>query len=261
MTKIAKILQSKNKEKLVCLTAYTYPVAKILDDICDIILVGDSLGMAIYGMEDTIDVNIEMMRNHASAVTKAAKKSLIVVDLPFNSYEFSNEQALESAQYVIENSNCDAIKIEVTPNLVERVKFLTANGINVMGHVGLLPQHVRKIGGYKYQGQNQEQAQEILQTAKAIEEAGAFAIVIEAVPDELARKITQNLQIPTIGIGASIDCDGQILVIDDLLGLNQEFTPKFVKKYANLADEIKIAAQNYQAEVRNKIFPGAENLK
>ena len=212
------ILQKKSKEKIICLTAYSFPMAKILDDFCDIILVGDSLGMAIYGHKDTIDVTLEMMINHGAAVVKAVKKSFVVGDLPYKTYEDSKEQALESARKVIETTKCDAIKIETSLELIPTVKFLVENGVNVMGHIGLLPQHVRKIGGYKYQGRDEKTATEILKTAKMLEEAGAFALVIEAVPADLATKITQNISIPTIGIGASAECDGQVLVIDDLLG-------------------------------------------
>ena len=258
--KIEKILQKKNREKIICLTAYSFPVAKILDEICDVILVGDSLGMTIYGMKDTVDVTLEMMINHGLAVVRAAKKSLIVVDMPHGSYEKSDEWALENARRIVEETSCDAIKIEVTPQLVSRAEFLVKNNINVMGHVGLLPQHVREIGGYKYQGKDEKSAAEILQTAKDIEKAGAFSLVIEAVPESLAAKISAEIKIPTIGIGASSACDGQVLVIDDLLGLNQEFTPKFVKKYENLAERISAAANAFSKDVKEKKFPGKENV-
>lgn len=256
---LAQILKKKNKEKLVCLTAYSYPIAKIIDEICDIILVGDSLGMTIYGYKDTLDVSLEMMINHGKAVMKASKKAFVVVDLPFNTYEQSKERALESAKKVIEQTNCDAIKIETTLELVETAKYLVENGVNVMGHIGLLPQKVRELGGYKYQGKNEKSALEIIKTAKELEKAGVFAIVIEAVPAKLADEITKEISIPTIGIGASKNCDGQILVIDDLLGLNQEFTPKFVKKYSNLAEEISTAVKNYKDDVLAKKFPSKEN--
>lgn len=249
----------KNKQKITCLTAYTYPVAKILDEICDVILVGDSLGMTIYGFKDTVDVTLDMMINHGLAVTKATKKAFVVVDLPFGTYENSKEQALESARKVVQKTNCDAVKIENTPDSVQTAKFLVENGINVMGHVGLLPQHVRKLGGYKYQGKDLESAKQIINTAKDLEKVGVFSIVVEAVPAKLAEEITKQVSIPVIGIGASKNCDGQVLVIDDMLGLNQEFTPRFVKKYINLAKEIKIAVQNYQEEVRSKKFPAPEN--
>jgi len=255
-----RFTEKKNQEKIICLTAYTFPMAKILDEFCDVILVGDSLGMTIYGMSDTVDVTLEMMINHGKAVTKARKKSFVVVDLPHGTYEKSKEQALESAKRVIDETGCDAIKIEVSRDLISTVKFLTENKINVMGHVGLLPQHVREIGGYRYQGRDENSAKEILETAKEVEKAGAFSLVIEAVPADLATKITQSISIPTIGIGASAECDGQVLVIDDLLGLNQEFKPKFVKHYANLAEEISSAVKKFSADVKSKKFPAKENL-
>lgn len=257
---ITEILQKKNKEKLVCLTAYTFPMAKIIDNFCDIILVGDSLGMTIYGLPDTVDVSLDMMINHGKAVTKAVTKAFTVIDLPAGTYENSKEQALESAQKVIQATGCDAIKIETSRHLVETVKFLTENKINVMGHVGLLPQKVRELGGYKYQGRDQESAQEILETSKLLEKAGAFSIVIEAVPEKLAHEISISINIPTIGIGASAKCDGQILVIDDLLGLNQEFKPRFVKNYGDLKTEIANAVEKFSSEVKNEIFPAPENL-
>ena len=257
---LEQILQKKNQEKIICLTAYSFPMAKILDESCDIILVGDSLGMTIYGFEDTVDVTLEMMINHGKAVMRGSKKSFVVVDLPFGTYEKSPSQALESAKKVIAETGCDAIKIEVSSDLVATVKFLVENKINVMGHVGLLPQSVREIGGYKYQGRDEKSAQEILETSKLIEKAGAFSLVIEAVPEKLAREISSTLKILTIGIGASAECDGQVLVIDDLLGLNQEFKPRFVKRYANLSQQILEAVKKFSEEVKSKKFPAARNL-
>jgi len=257
----AQILAKKNKEKILCLTAYTYPMAKILDEFCDIILVGDSLGMTIYGMSDTVDVTLDMMINHGKAVMKAAKKSFVVIDMPCGTYEKSKEQALETAQKIMRQTNCHAVKFEVTPQLIETIKFLTAHKINVMGHVGLLPQHVREIGGYRYQGKDENSANEILETSKAIEKAGAFALVIEAVPASLATKISSEIKIPTIGIGASAECDGQVLVIDDLLGLNQDFKPKFVTYYEDLAGKISAAVKNFRDDVKSKKFPTKDNLR
>lgn len=254
------ILQKKGGEKILCLTAYTFSVAKILDEYCDMILVGDSVGMAIYGMPNTIGVDLEMMINHGKAVMRAAKKSLVVIDLPFGTYEKSKEQALKSAQKVISETGCDAIKIEVTADLIETIKFLVENKINVVGHVGLLPQHIEEIGGYRYQGRDENSAREILETAKLIEKAGAFALVIEAVPADLATKITEEISIPTIGIGASASCDGQVLVIDDLIGLNQEFKPRFVTRYENIAEKISRAVAEFAADVKSKKFPAKENI-
>jgi 3-methyl-2-oxobutanoate hydroxymethyltransferase len=193
-------------------------------------------------------------------VTRAARKSLVVIDLPYGTYEESNEQALKSARRVITETGCGAIKIETSREMAARVKFLVENGVNVMAHVGLLPQQVRKIGGYRYQGRDSNSAREILETAKLVEKAGAFSLVIEAVPEKLASEISAAIQIPTIGIGASAECDGQVLVIDDLLGLNQEFKPGFVKNYANLSGEIAHAAKNFASDVKSKKFPAKENL-
>ena len=256
----ANILQKKGREKIICLTAYSFPMAKIIDEYCDIILVGDSLGMTIYGFKDTLDVTLDMMINHGKAVMKAVKKSFVVVDLPFGTYENSKEQALESAKKVIAETGCNAIKIETSRQLVLTVKFLVQNNINVMAHVGLMPQHVREIGGYRYQGRNEESAREILETSRLLEEAGAFCLVIEAVPEKLASEISAVLKIPTIGIGASAECDGQVLVIDDLLGINQEFKPRFVKHYANIASQIANAVQQFSQDVKSKNFPASENL-
>lgn len=257
---VQDILSRKNGEKITCLTAYTFPIAKIVDDFCDIILVGDSLGMCIYGHEDTVDVSVEMMINHGRAVVKAAKKSLVMVDIPCGSFEDSALQAFETAQKIIDETGCDAVKIETSRSSIEAIKMMVDNDIAVVAHVGLLPQQVRELGGYKYQGRDEKSAQEIIEIAKLAEQAGAFACVIEAVPEKLANQITQALKIPTIGIGASLDCDGQVLVIDDVIGLNQEFKPKFVKNYAQIADQIKIAVQNFANEVKTKQFPAVQNL-
>ena len=216
--------------------------------------------MTVYGMSDTVDVTLEMMINHGKSVMRAVRKSFVVVDLPYGTYEESPEQALKSAQKVITQTGCDAIKIETSRQMVATAKFLVENNINVMGHVGLMPQSVRKIGGYKYQGRDEKSALEILETSRLLEEVGVFSIVIEAVPAVLADKISTSLKIPTIGIGASENCDGQVLVIDDLLGLNQEFKPKFVTHYSNLAGEIKSAVEKFSDDVRAKKFPAKGNL-
>jgi 3-methyl-2-oxobutanoate hydroxymethyltransferase len=254
------ILAKKNREKISCLTAYTFPIAKILDEVCDVILVGDSLGMCVYGFDDTVDVSVGMMIDHGRAVVKACKRAFVVVDIPANSFEESSLQALQTAQKIIDETACDAVKIETGKNQIEAIALMAQNGINVMAHIGLLPQQVRELGGYKYQGRNAESAQKIIEIALASQEAGAFAIVIEAVPAWLADEITARLKIPTIGIGASKNCDGQVLVIDDVLGLNQEFKPKFVKNYENMAEIVKKAAKNFDFEVKNGIFPEKSNL-
>jgi 3-methyl-2-oxobutanoate hydroxymethyltransferase len=258
MSKIQNLQNQKNP--ITCLTAYTYPIAKILDKYCDVILVGDSLGMAIYGMENTLGVSVEMMINHGKAVMRGAKKALVVIDIPFGSFEEYPEQALETAQKIIRETNCDAVKIETSKEMIATVKFLVDHGIPVMGHIGLLPQKVIEMGGYKYQGKDQNSAAKILQIAKDLEKAGAFATVIEAVPASLADQITKTISIPTIGIGASVNCSGQVLVIDDILGLNQDFKPRFVKNYTNLTKEIDKAVEEFCEEVRNKKFPGKEQM-
>ncbi len=259
-SKIANLIAKKDKQKIICLTAYSYSIAKILDKYCDLILVGDSLGMTVYGMKDTIDVTIEMMINHAKAVKNAVKNALVVVDLPFGTYENCKDQALSNAQKVIQETNCDAVKIEIDQKILPTLQHLVQNNIAVVGHVGLLPQHVRKIGSYKYQGTKADSANEILAISKEIANLGAFALVIEAVPVDLADKITQSINIPTIGIGASLNCSGQILVTDDLLGLNEEFQPKFVKKYEELAKKIHEAVNCYKSDVINQKSPETKNL-
>lgn len=256
---VDKIIAKKKCEKIVCVAAYTFPIAKILDNFCDVILVGDSLGMSIYGHKDTIDVTLNMMIAHGKAVTQAATKSLVVVDIPAG-YESSPIKMLKAAQEIFDKTNCDAVKIETSQHSLEALKLIAENDIPVMAHVGLLPQQVRQIGGYKYQGREKDRAQEILDIALLSEKYGAFACVIEAVPATLADKITEALTIPTIGIGASANCDGQILVIDDILGLNQEFKPRFVKNYTNLTEIINNAVANFSADVKSKNFPAKENM-
>jgi 3-methyl-2-oxobutanoate hydroxymethyltransferase len=254
------IMAKKNHQKLVWLTAYTHPIAKIIDNFCDVILVGDSLSMAIYGHKDTLATSLEMIIEHTKTVMMATKKSLIAADLPFGTYEESPAQAFKTAAKIIKETGCEAVKIETSPAMIPTIEFLTARGIAVIAHVGLLSQHVRKIGGYKYQGRDEDAAKEILQTAILAAKAGAFAIVIEGVIEKLASEITKQVAVPTIGIGAGANCDGQILVIDDLLGLNQEFKPKFAKTYCNLAKQINDAAEAYASEVRLGTFPAKENI-
>jgi len=258
MLKIKNLQNQKNP--LTCLTAYSYPIAKILDRHCDIILVGDSLGMVIYGMQNTQGVSVQMMIDHGKAVVRATSKALVVVDIPFGSFEKSPTQALETAQKIIQETGCDAIKIETTQDTVSTIEFLVQNQIPVMGHVGLLPQKIKEMGGYRYQGKDQDSARQMIQTAIALERAGVFAIVIEAVPSELANQITKAIRIPTIGIGASVDCSGQILVIDDLLGLNQDFKPRFVKRYANLECQIDKAVEKFCDEVKKREFPSKNQM-
>ena len=231
-SKISKIIKLSSSQKITCLTAYGFNIAKLLDDICDIILVGDSLGMALYGMENTQEVTMDMMIRHAQSVTKAAKKPLIVVDMPFGSYENNKNDALNNAKRIITQSGCDAIKIEIDENTLPIAKYLCQNNINLMGHIGLLPQHCKNAKDFRYKATSNASAKELMDLAKKIEDIGAFSIVIEAVPEKVASKISKSLQIITIGIGASADCSGQILVTDDMLGINQDFNPKFLKDMA-----------------------------
>lgn len=257
---IQNIRTAKNQQKLSCLTAYTYPIAKILDPICDMILVGDSLGMCVYGLENTSKTTLGMMIDHGKAVVKACNHAFTIVDIPFGTFENSPEQALKTAQTITQETNCDAVKIETTPAQIPAIHAIAQSGINIMAHIGLLPQQVKTTTGYKYQGRDEETAQTIIKTAKMAEQAGAFAITIEAVPAPLADEITRQISIPTIGIGASKNCDGQVLVIDDILALNPDFQPKFVKNYTNLAEIIEKAAKNFDFEVKNGIFPGEIHL-
>ena len=249
----------KGGEPIVCLTAYTAPMAHWLDPHVDLLMVGDSLGMVLYGFESTLPVTIDMMIAHGGAVVRGSERAFVVVDMPFGSYQESPAQAFRSAARVMAESGCGGIKLEGGVEMAETVAFLTTRGIPVMGHVGLTPQSVNSLGGYRSRGHDEDEAARILADAQAIAEAGAFAIVVEGVIEPLARRITQDVAIPTIGIGASPACDGQVLVTDDLLGLFAEFTPKFVKRYAQLGEAVSNAAASYAADVRARTFPGPEH--
>jgi 3-methyl-2-oxobutanoate hydroxymethyltransferase len=233
-------------------------VAKHLDPYLDLLLVGDSMAMVIYGMDSTVGVTVDMMIAHGKAVVRATEQALIVVDLPFGSYQESPQQAFRTAARIMSETGCQAIKIEGGREMAETVRFLTERGVPVLAHVGLMPQSVNTAGGFKAQGRNDAEAQRIIADAEAIAEAGAFAIVIEGTMEPVAREITQRIAIPTIGIGASPVCDGQILVTDDLVGMFTDFKPKFVKRYANLGDELKKAAAAFADDVRNRRFPEPE---
>lgn len=245
----------KNQTPLVCLTAYTTPIAKLLDPHCDILLVGDSLGMVVYGMENTLSVTVEMMIAHGQAVQRGSKNACLVVDLPFGSYEASHEQAFATASRILGETGCAAVKLEGGKEMAETIAFLIQRGIPVMGHVGLMPQSVNTAGGFRAHGRETEEALQIRKDAEAVANAGAFACVIEGTIESVAREITEILPIPTIGIGASAACDGQILVTDDLLGLFSDFTPKFVKKYCELGPVIEDAVAGYAKEVKTRSFP------
>ena len=253
--KINKILKKKNKQPIVCLTAYSKAVAKIADKYCDIILVGDSLGMVLYGMKSTREVNIDTMILHGRTVKNFAKKSLVVFDMPFNTYK-NKFIAYQNVKKVIKLTKCDAIKLEGGKKISNIIKYLTSKGIPVMGHVGLLPQ---TTNNFKTKGKNFRQQKQILEDAIAISNSGVFSIVIECVVEKLAKKISKNISVPTIGIGASKYCDGQILVSDDLLGLS-DFLPKFVKKYTNLNYVIEKSIKNYSRDVKLRRFPSSKNV-
>ncbi len=250
---------AKGGPPIVALTAYTAPVARLLDPHVDFLLVGDSLGMVVYGFDSTLPVTLEMMIAHGGAVMRGSAQALVVVDLPFGSYQESPEQAFRSAARIMAETGCGAIKLEGGREMADTVRFLTGRGVPVMGHVGLMPQSVNTAGGFRVQGRGERQAERVMADATAIADAGAFAIVIEGTIEPVARSITAALPVPTIGIGASPACDGQILVIDDVLGVFTEFTPRFVKRYAELAPLISAAAEAYAADVRARRFPGPEH--
>ena len=252
---IKKILQKKNNTPITCLTAYSKNTAKIADKYCDIILVGDSLGMVLYGMKTTRDVKIETMILHAKAVKKFVKKSLVVFDMPYKTYA-NKLIAYNNAKRVIKLTKCDAIKLEGGIKIVNIIKYLVKKGIPVMGHVGLMPQ---TSINFKVKGKNFVQKKKILKDALAISNSGAFAMIIECVVENLARKITKSVSIPTIGIGASRYCDGQILVTEDMLGLS-DFSPKFVKQYTNLNKIMEKSIKNYVNDVKMRRFPSFKNV-
>lgn len=249
----------KGGDPLVVLTAYTTPIAKLADRHCDIILVGDSVGMVLHGLPSTLQVTLEMMILHGQAVMRGAKAAHVVVDMPFASYEEGPGQAFRNAARLMRETGAGAVKLEGGLHMAETVRFLTARGIPVMGHVGLTPQSINTLGGYKVQGRGNDGGR-IRADAEAVVAAGAYAVVLEKVPERLARDITAGLAVPTIGIGASAACDGQVLVIDDMLGLFTDFKAKFVKRFAELGAEADRAIAAYAAAVRAREFPAAEHL-
>lgn len=246
----------KGGTPLVCLTAYTAPLAKIYDPHVDMLLVGDSLGMVIYGFDSTLPVTLDMMIAHGAAVVRGTQKALIVIDMPFGTYEESPAQAFHHAKRLLAETGCGAVKLEGGEAMAETIAFLSQRGIPVMAHVGLTPQAVNALGGYGLQGGTEEGAAKITRDAEAVAAAGAFSVVIEKTAEPLARALTERLPIPVIGIGASPACDGQVLVTDDMLGVNSGFKPKFVKAYANLEEVIGQAVACYAQEVQQRLFPG-----
>jgi 3-methyl-2-oxobutanoate hydroxymethyltransferase len=251
---LARKVDGKTDEPLVMLTAYTMRTAQLLDPHCEMLLVGDSLGQVIYGLPSTVPVTLEMMCAHGAAVVRGSWHALVGVDMPFGSYEGSPEQAFASASRIMKETGCAAVKLEGGEAMAPTIDFLTHRGIPVIAHVGLTPQAVNVLGGYGARGKSEAEAKKIVGDAKAVADAGAFCVVIEGVMESIADEATKAVAIPTIGIGASPNCDGQVLVTEDMLGLFER-TPRFVKRYADLASEIGAAASAYRTEVRSRSFP------
>ncbi len=256
---VVDIAGRKGGDPIVCLTAYTWPTARAIDPHVDLILVGDSLGMVVYGYDSTLPVTVDMMARHGEAVARGAEHACVVVDLPFASYQESPQAAFRTASRLLADTGCAAVKLEGGAAMAETIDFLTRRGIPVMGHVGLMPQMVHTLGGYRARGRATMEAEQIARDARAVAEAGAFAVVLEGTVEPLARQLTAELPIPTIGIGASPGCDGQILVTEDVAGLFTAFKPKFVKRYAELTPALSEAAAAYAADVRARRFPGPEH--
>ena len=254
---VRDIAKAKGGDPLVCLTAYDATVAELLDPHCDILLVGDSVGMVVHGLPSTVGVTMEMMILHGRAVMRGASQSFVVVDMPFGSYETNSDQAFLNAARIMQETGCQAVKIESGAYAATQIRHMVERGIPVMGHVGLRPQATNVDGGFRAKGRTDEEWNRAIEEAVAADEAGAFAIVVEGVAPDLADKITATVSCPTIGIGASANCDGQILVTNDMLGMT-DWVPKFVKKNANLKRDIETAAKLYADEVKSRAFPGAE---
>ncbi|WP_294352091.1 3-methyl-2-oxobutanoate hydroxymethyltransferase [uncultured Sphingomonas sp.] len=244
-------------DPLVMLTAYTVRMAQLLDPHCDMLLVGDSLGQVIYGLPSTVPVTLAMMAAHGAAVVRGSYHSVVVIDMPFGSYEASPQQAFESAAYLLKETGAAAVKLEGGAAMAPTVAFLSERGIPVVGHVGLTPQAVNALGGYGARGRSDAEAEKIVSDAQSIAEAGAFTVVIEGVVEPIAQAITRKIAVPTIGIGASADCDGQVLVAEDMLGLFER-TPRFVKRYGDMAGYVAERVETYAAEVRARTFPTAD---
>lgn len=258
---VPEIRKMKQKgEKITALTAYDYSFARILDEAgVDILLVGDSLGSVIQGLESTLPVTLDEMIYHTKTVVRGRKRALVVADMPFLSFQVSIEEAKRNAGRFLQEAGAEAVKVEGGARILETIKAIVQMEIPVMGHVGLTPQSIHRFGGYRVQGKEKEQREVIMQDAIAVQEGGAFSIVLEGIPMDLAKEITRRLSIPTIGIGAGIDCDGQVLVVHDMLGLFEMYTPKFVKRYADLKGIMADAVKNFIAEVKEEKFPDEEH--
>jgi len=254
INKIKKILNKKDKSKIICLTAYSKNIASILDKHCDLVLVGDSLGSVLYNYKSTKEVTLEVMINHSKSVRQGVKKSLMIVDMPYNTYQ-NPKEALKNAKLIMKKTRCDGVKLEGGKKIISIVKTLVQNKIPVMGHLGILPQTEKK---FTFKGKAKDEIKTLLNDAKLLEDAGIFSIVLECIETKLSKKITQQLRIPTIGIGSSSNCDGQVLVIDDLIGLS-ESKFRFVKKYTNISQIIDTAVKKYKFEVLKKQFPKAKH--
>lgn len=258
---VKDIVSAKGGEPIVCLTAYDAPTASILDDHCDLLLVGDSVGMVVHGLDTPVGVTMDMMILHGQAVMRGSKKAFVVVDMPFGSYETNSDTAFENAARIMKETGCQAVKLESGTYTAHQIAHLVERGVPVMGHVGLRPQAINVTGGFKAQGRNSDERARVMEEAKAAEEAGAFAIVVEGVAEDLAEEITKAVACPTIGIGASPTCDGQVLVTQDMLGYF-DWTPKFVRRYHDMRAEVGKAAEAYAEDVRQRRFPGkAETYK
>lgn len=256
---VPAIRKRKGGEPLVMLTAYTVRMAQLMDAHCDMLLVGDSLGQVIYGLPSTVPVTLELMAAHGAAVVRGSYHALVVIDMPFGSYEASPQQAFESAARLLKETGAAAVKLEGGAAMAPTVRFLNERGIPVIGHIGLTPQAINVLGGYGARGRSDAERAKLVGDAVAMDEAGAFAIVVEGVVEPIAVEITQKVQCPTIGIGASAQCDGQVLVAEDMLGLFER-TPRFVKRYEDLSGRISAAVETYAEEVRSRAFPGPDQV-
>ncbi len=256
---VTEIRDRKGGDPIVCLTAYTKPMAGYIDGATDFILVGDSLGMVLYGFDSTLPVTLDMMIAHGAAVMRGSTRACVIVDLPFGCYQESPEAAFRAAARVMKETGCSGVKLEGGEEMAPTIAFLTARGIPVAGHIGLMPQSMNTAGGFRSHGRKDEEAAAILRDAKAVADAGAFCMVVEGTVEPVARQITEQVDIPTIGIGASAACDGQILVTEDILGLFADFTPKFVRRYDELGARITAAAEAYRDDVTARRFPAPEH--
>lgn len=257
----SKLIEMKQKgERIAMLTCYSYPMAKILNEAgVDVLLVGDSLGMVVLGYENTLPVTVEEILHHTKAVKRGNSRAMLVADMPYLSYEIDPKEAVRNAGRLVKEGGAEAVKVEGGLEVAGAVKELVKTNIPVMGHLGLTPQSIHRLGGYKVQGKNPQDAEKLLTSAKILEGAGVFSIVLECVPEELAHEITRKVSVPTIGIGAGSGCDGQVLVVDDLLGLYGDIAPKFVKRYANLKKDVQKAVEDYCQDVRKGAFPQPEH--